>query len=145
MKKDRAERLGNSRHNVSRRSSIRGVSRRSGVVTGALAGKRTSRQASKAARQKISEIVAAMSNLGKKMRRSTMANSTTSFTASNSSNECSALEYHIKFQVPWVLSGSVIQATTAVGFLKLKPMQLLVLAVRHEASTQSVQLYYFKN
>ena len=67
---------------MSRRSSIRGasrLSRRSGVLTGTLAGKRTSRQASKAAGQKISKTVAQMANLGKKMRRPTMANSTTSF------------------------------------------------------------------
>ena len=72
MKKDRAERLGNSRQDASRRSSIRGVSRlsrRSGVLTGALAGKRTSRQASKAAGQKISKTVAAMANLGKDTSR----------------------------------------------------------------------------
>jgi len=92
VKKDRAERLGNSRQDASRRSSIRGVSRlsrRSGVLTGALAGKRTSRQASKAAGQKISKTVAAMANLGKKMRRPTMqgANNTTSFAASNGSND----------------------------------------------------------
>ena len=80
VKKDRAERLGNSRSNISRRSSIR-------VVTGALAGKKTSRQASKAASQKISKAVDAMTNLGKKMRRPTLANGTVTFVSNESTEE----------------------------------------------------------
>jgi hypothetical protein len=81
VKKDRAERLGNSRINASRRSSIR-------VVTGALAGKRTSRQASKNARQNISKAVDAMTNLGKKIRRPTNFgnNGTVSFATNGSTD-----------------------------------------------------------
>merc|ERR1712029_294620 len=79
MKKERAERLGNSRLNASRRSSIR-------VVTGALAGKRTSRQASKAAKHNISKAVDKMNNLGKKLRRPTMQgpNGTVTFVTNGS-------------------------------------------------------------
>ena len=82
VKKDRAERLGNSRNNISRRSSIR-------VLGGALAGKKTSRQASKAASQKISKAVDAMTNLGKKMRRPTLANGTVTFASNESTEEIS--------------------------------------------------------
>ena len=79
MKKECAERLGNSRLNASRRSSIR-------VVTGALAGKRTSRQASKAAKHNISKAVDKMNNLGKKLRRPTMQgpNGTVTFVTNGS-------------------------------------------------------------
>ena len=56
-------------------------------MTGALAGKKTSRQASKAASQKISKAVDAMTNLGKKMRRPTLANGTVTFVSNESTEE----------------------------------------------------------
>ena len=60
-------------------------------MTGALAGKRTSRQASKNARQNISKAVDAMTNLGKKIRRPTNFgnNATVSFATNGSTDDIS--------------------------------------------------------